>query len=84
MTKRDARRVQEVRGWRTRVVKPGRPSEDYLLRKLLLCEHCGGRMHGTSGSRGGVRATNARRAAPRHLQETIVKAEPLEAQLIDW
>jgi hypothetical protein len=28
-------RVQEIRAWRTRVVKPGRPSEEYLLRKLL-------------------------------------------------
>jgi site-specific DNA recombinase len=44
-------RVQEVRGWRTRVVKPGRPSEDYLLRKLLHCDCCGARMHGTRGSR---------------------------------
>lgn len=39
-------RVQEVRSWRTRVVKPGRPSEDYLLRKLIHCERCGARMHG--------------------------------------
>ena len=28
--------MQEIRSWRTRVVKPGRPSEEYLLRKLLL------------------------------------------------
>lgn len=28
-------RVQDLRGWRTRVDRPGRPSEDYLLRKLL-------------------------------------------------
>src|SRR6202167_1670689 len=39
-------RVQEVRSWRTKVVKPGRPSEEYLLRKLLYCERCGARMHG--------------------------------------
>ena len=25
-------RVQEVRSWRTRILKPSRPSEDYLLR----------------------------------------------------
>jgi site-specific DNA recombinase len=78
-------RVQEVRGWRTRVVKPGRPSEDYLLRKLLLCEHCGGRMHGTSGSRGGVRRYQcSTRRYHGTCKQTIVKAEPLEAQLIDW
>jgi hypothetical protein len=39
-------RVQEVRSWRTRVVKPGRPSDEYLLRKLIHCERCGARMHG--------------------------------------
>jgi hypothetical protein len=48
-------RVQEIRAWRTRVLKPGKPSEDYLLRKLLYCERCGARMHGTRGSRAGVR-----------------------------
>src|SRR5579884_2547918 len=31
-------RVQEVRGWRAHFVKPGRPSDEYLLRKLLHCE----------------------------------------------
>lgn len=48
-------RVQELRTWRARVVKPGRPSEDYLLRKLLHCERCGARMHGNRGSSGGIR-----------------------------
>ncbi|MBA3736757.1 MAG: recombinase family protein [Actinobacteria bacterium] len=48
-------RVQEVRTWRARVVKPGPPSGDYLLRKLLHCERCGARMHGTRRSRRGVR-----------------------------
>jgi hypothetical protein len=48
-------RVQEIRGWRTRVVKPGPPSEDYLLRKLLYCERCGARMHGTRGSKTAIR-----------------------------
>lgn len=27
------------------------PSDEYLLRKLLYCERCGARMHGTRGSR---------------------------------
>jgi len=48
-------RVQEVRTWRARVMKPGPPSDDYLLRKLLHCERCGARMHGTRGSRPPVR-----------------------------
>jgi hypothetical protein len=44
----------EVRGWRTRVVKPGPPSYEYLPRKLLRCERCGARMHGTRGSKTAV------------------------------
>jgi hypothetical protein len=78
-------RVQEVRGWRTRVVKPGRPSEEYVLRKLLLCERCGARMHGTGGSRAGVRRYQcSTRRYHGNCEQTIVKAEPLEAQLIQW
>ncbi len=78
-------RVQEVRGWRTRVVKPGRPSEEYLLRKLLRCEHCGARMHGTSGSRAGIRRYQcSTRRYHGNCEQTIVKAQALEEQLIDW
>ena len=48
-------RVQQMRTWRARVVKPGRPSEEYLLRKLLYCERCDARMHGQKGSTPQVR-----------------------------
>jgi DNA invertase Pin-like site-specific DNA recombinase len=78
-------RVQEVRSWRTRVVKPGRPSEDYLLRKLLYCERCGARMHGTRGSRAGVRRYQC--STRRHhgtCEQTMLAAGPLEEQLVDW
>ncbi len=78
-------RVQDVRSWRTRVLKPGPPSDEYLLRKLLYCEHCGARMHGTRGSRPAVRryvCSTRRYGDP--CGAPIVKAEPLEAQLIDW
>jgi DNA invertase Pin-like site-specific DNA recombinase len=78
-------RVQGVRSWRVRVVKPGPPSEDYLLRKLLYCERCGQRMHGTRGSRPTVRryvCSTRRYGHP--CGEPIVKAEPLEDQLVDW
>jgi hypothetical protein len=78
-------RVQEIRAWRTRVVKPGRPSEDYLLRKLLHCERCGSRMHGTRGSRAGIRRYMCSTRRYSHdCTQAIVKAEPLEAQLVDW
>ena len=78
-------RVQEVRSWRTRVVKPGRPSEDYLLRKLLYCERCGARMHGNRGSTGRIRRYHC--STRRHgdgCDQPLAHAEPLEAQIVDW
>jgi site-specific DNA recombinase len=78
-------RVQEIRGWRTRVVKPGPPSEEYLLRKLLHCDRCGARMHGTRGSKTAVRrymCSTRRYGHP--CGDRIVNAEELEGQLVDW
>ncbi|MHB1836915.1 MAG: recombinase zinc ribbon domain-containing protein [Solirubrobacteraceae bacterium] len=78
-------RVQEVRSWRTRVVKPGRPSEEYLLRKLLCCERCGARMHGCRSGREGMRRYQC--STRRHhgdCEQKMVAAQPLEEQLIDW
>jgi hypothetical protein len=60
-------------------------SDEYLLRKLLYCERCGARMHGTRGSRPPVRryvCSTRRYGDP--CGAPIVKAEPLEAQLVDW
>lgn len=78
-------RVQQVRSWRTRVIKPGPPSDEFLLRKLICCERCGSRMHGTTGSQPRVRryiCSTRRNGHP--CGEPIAKAEPLEAQLVDW
>ncbi len=78
-------RVQEVRTWRARVVKPGPPSDEYLLRKLLHCERCGARMHGTRGSRPPVRRYLC--STRRHgdgCDQPITRAEPLEEQLVEW
>src|SRR6266545_7741795 len=78
-------RVQEIRAWRTRVLKPGKPSEDYLLRKLLYCERCGARMHGTRGSRAGIRRyLCSTRRYSKGCGQPITQAEPLEAQLVEW
>ncbi len=78
-------RVQEVRSWRARVLKPRRPSADYLLSKLLHCEHCGARMHGTRGSRANVRRYQcSTRRYHGSCEQTIVAAQPLEDQLVDW
>jgi Recombinase zinc beta ribbon domain len=78
-------RVQEVRGWRAHFVKPGRPSDEYLLRKLLHCERCGARMHGTRGSRPPTRRYQC--STRRHggdCDQPQTKAEPLEIQVVDW
>ena len=78
-------RVQDIRLWRARVLKPGRPSDDYLLRKLLYCERCGARMHGTRGSRAGVRRyLCSTRRYSKGCGQPITRAEPLEAQLVEW
>ena len=78
-------RVQEVRSWRARVVKAGRPSEEYLLRKLLCCERCGARMHGCRTGRNAMRRYQC--STRRHhgtCEQRTVPAIPLEEQLIDW
>jgi DNA invertase Pin-like site-specific DNA recombinase len=73
--------VQEVRSWRTRVTKPGPPSDEYLLR----CDRCGARMHGTHGSRPPVRRYMCSTRRYGHsCGEPIVKAAPLEEQLVEW
>jgi site-specific DNA recombinase len=78
-------RVQEVRSWRTRVVKPGRPSDEYLLRKLIHCERCGARMHGCRTGREAMRRYQC--STRRHhgdCEQKMTPAQPLEEQLIDW
>jgi DNA invertase Pin-like site-specific DNA recombinase len=78
-------RVQEVRSWRARVVKAGRPSEEYLLRKLLCCERCGARMHGCRTGRNAMRRYQC--STRRHhstCEQRTVPAIPIEEQLIGW
>ncbi len=78
-------RVQEVRSWRTRVVKPGRPSEEYLLRKLVHCERCGARMHGCRSDNNAMRRYQC--STRRHhgtCKQTMIPAQTLEEQLVDW
>ncbi|MBW8060108.1 MAG: hypothetical protein FVQ78_07180, partial [Solirubrobacterales bacterium] len=78
-------RVGQMRTWRARIVKPGRPSEDYLLRKLLYCERCDARMHGNKGSTPQVRRymCSTRRYGG-DCAQPITKAEPLEEQIVEW
>jgi hypothetical protein len=68
-----------------RVVKPGRPSEDYLLRKLIYCERCGARMHGSKGSSPPVRRYLC--STRRHgegCDEPLAHAVPLEERIVGW
>jgi Recombinase zinc beta ribbon domain len=56
-----------------------------LLRKLLCCERCGARMHGTRGSCAGTRRYHcSTRRRHGDCDQTIVKAQPLEDQLVAW
>jgi hypothetical protein len=78
-------RVQEVRSWRTRVLKPGRPSEDYLLRKLIHCGRRDARMHGCRTGWEGMRRYQC--STRRHhgdCEQRMTPAQRLEEQLIDW
>jgi site-specific DNA recombinase len=78
-------RVQQIRAYKARVKQPSPPSDEYLLRKMLRCERCGARMHGTRGSRPPVRRYLC--STRRHGEgcaQPITKAEPLENQLADW
>jgi site-specific DNA recombinase len=78
-------RVQEVRSWRTRVVKPSRPSDEHLLRKLIHCERCGARMHGCRTGWEGMRRYQC--STRRHhgdCEQKMTPAQPREEQLIDW
>jgi hypothetical protein len=78
-------RVQEVRTWRARIVKPGPPSDDYLLRKLLYCDRRGSRMHGTRGSRRGIRRYHCSSRRYGHgCDQPMTQAEPLEEKLVRW
>ncbi|MCC6418965.1 MAG: zinc ribbon domain-containing protein, partial [Gemmataceae bacterium] len=70
---------------RFHVVKPGRPSDEYLLRKLLYCERCDARMQGARGSRGQRRRYRCgTRCRGGDCTQTMVLAEPLEEQLVEW
>jgi Recombinase/Recombinase zinc beta ribbon domain len=78
-------RVQEVHSWRTTVLKPGRSSEEYLLRKLVHCERCGARMHGCrSGNNAMRRYQCSTRRHHGNCEQRMIPAEPLEEQLVQW
>ncbi len=78
-------RVQEMRRQRARTLKPGRPSQRYLLRGLARCERCQGKMQGTAIGRKLVpRYYCASRRADHSCDQPLVHADLVEAQLVEF
>jgi hypothetical protein len=65
--------VQELRRQRARTLKPGRPSDRYLLRGLAHCRRCHAKMHGTGVGRNHV-ARPDRRKNPHDQASTATVA----------
>ena len=78
-------RVQEMRRQRARTLKPGRPSQRYLLRGLARCERCQGKMQGTAIGRKLVpRYYCATRRADHSCDQPLVHADLVEDQLVEF
>jgi site-specific DNA recombinase len=78
-------RVQEMRRQRARTLKPGRPSQRYLLRGLARCERCQGKMQGTAIGRKLVpRYYCATRRADHSCDQPLVHADLVETQLVEF
>ncbi|HEY5193231.1 MAG TPA: recombinase zinc beta ribbon domain-containing protein [Solirubrobacteraceae bacterium] len=78
-------RVQEMRRQRARTLKPGRPSNRYLLSGIARCERCQGKMHDTAVGRKLVppRYYCATRRAEHTCDQPLVHTEVVEAQLVE-
>lgn len=72
-------RVAELRRQRMTTRNPGRPSPRYLLRRIVRCERCGGRMHGTaSGRKGEARYYCSTRRKKHGCDQPLAPALPIE------
>ena len=78
-------RVQELRRQRARTLKPGRPSDRYLLRDLAHCRRCLARMHGTGVGRNHVaRYYCSTRRKSHACDQPVVPADEAERQLVHF
>ena len=78
-------RVQELRRQRARTLKPGRPSNRYLLRGLAHCRRCHGKMHGTGVGRNHVaRYYCSTRRKNHECDQPVVPAEDAERQIVEF
>ena len=75
--------VQELRRQRARTLKPGRPSERYVLRGLAHCRRCNGKMHGTGVGRNHVARYHCSTRRKGHgCDQPVVPADEVEQQLV--
>ena len=78
-------RVQLMRRERARTLKPGRPSQRYLLRGLARCERCQGNMQGTAvGRKLAPRYYCATRRAGHACDQPLIHAQLVEEQLVEF
>jgi site-specific DNA recombinase len=75
-------RCADLRRQRTTTKHPGRPSPNYLLRSIVRCERCGGRMHGTTGGRKReARYYCSTRKKKHGCDQPLTAAQPIEEQI---
>jgi hypothetical protein len=78
-------RVADLRRQRMTTRNPGRPLPRYLLRSIVRCERCGGRMHGTaSGRKGEARYYCSTRRKKHGCDQPLAPAQPIEHQIAEW
>ena len=78
-------RCADLRRQRTTTRNPGRPSSRYLLRSIVRCERCGGRMHGTATGRNGeARYYCSTRRKKHGCDQPLARALPLEDQIAEF
>jgi len=77
--------VQELRRQRARTLKPGRPSDRYVLRGLAHCRRCHAKMHGTGVGRNHVaRYYCSTRRKSHGCDQPVVPADEVECQLVQF
>lgn len=78
-------RCADLRRQRTTTRHPGRPSARYVLRSIVRCERCGGRMHGqTSGRRGAPRYYCSTRRKQSGCDQPLAPADAVEEQIAEF
>jgi site-specific DNA recombinase len=76
-------RVGELRRQRARTLKPGRPSNRYLLRGIARCERCQAKMHGTAVGRNlAARYYCSSRRGGGACDQPVAAVEVVEQQLV--